>query len=688
MARLAHGACLVQFGETVVLVTATVQDKPTHLPFFPLTVEYREKAYAAGKIPGGFFKREGAPQEKEVLSSRMTDRTLRPLFPDGFFNETQVHAQVLSADQENDADVLTLIGASVALNTSVIPFHTSVASVRIGRIQGNWVVNPTFTQLEYADVDIVVAGSANAIVMVEGGAIQVPEKEILEGLKVAHEAIRELIEIQEELIAPRRVPEMAWEAKQVDPELRSHVEGAAAGKVAEAVQIADKQERMAALAEIAGEVAGQLAAEDPEGEVDENGVKEVVRSLEKKSMRARILDEGLRADGRGFEDVRAIDCEVGVLPRTHGSALFTRGETQSLGVVTLGTSRDEQRIDSIDSAEQMTKSFMLHYNFPPFSVGEARPIRSTSRREKGHGALAGRAIQPLLPEYDDFPYTIRIVSDILESNGSSSMASVCSASLSLMDAGVPVKAACAGVAMGLVTEGDRAAILTDILGMEDALGDMDFKVAGTRRGVTSIQMDIKIDGLTFELLEKALEQARMGRMHILDCMHAVLAGSREALSPHAPRITSIRINPEKIGDIIGPKGKTIRAIQDESGATIEVDDDGVVKIAAVSGEAAARAREMIEAIVQEPEVGRIYEGPVKNTTTFGAFVEIMPGVEGLCHISELASHRVGKTEDVVNRGDVVRVKLLSIDEKGRMRLSKKAAAEEDGAPTKKAGAGS
>ncbi len=689
MARLAHGACLVRFGETVVLVTATVQDRPTHLPFFPLTVEYREKAYAAGKIPGGFFKREGAPHEKEVLSARLADRTLRPLFPDGFFHETQVHAQVLSADQENDADVLTLIGASVALNTSVIPFRTPVASVRIGRIQGNWVVNPTFTQLEYADVDIVVAGSAGAIVMVEGGAMQVPEKEILEGLKVAHGAIRELIEIQEELIAPRRRPEMAWEPKRVAPELASRVEKAAGGRVAEAVRIAGKQDRMAALAEIAADVAGRLAGEDPEGSVDEDGVREVVRSLEKKSVRARILDEGLRADGRGFEDVRAIDCEVGVLPRTHGSALFTRGETQSLGVVTLGTSRDEQRIDSIDTPEQITKSFMLHYNFPPFSVGEARPIRSTSRREKGHGALAERAIRPLLPEYDDFPYTIRIVSDILESNGSSSMASVCSASLSLMDAGVPVKAACAGVAMGLVTEGDRAAILTDILGMEDALGDMDFKVAGTRRGVTSIQMDIKIEGLSFELLEEALEQARKGRMHILDRMHAAIGAARDDLSPHAPRITSIRINPEKIGDIIGPKGKTIRAIQDESGATIEVDDDGVVKIAAVSGEAAARAREMIEAIIQEPEVGRIYEGPVKNTTTFGAFVEIMPGVEGLCHISELADYRVGRTEDVVNRGDIVRVKLLSIDEKGRMRLSKKAAAaDDDRSAAKKAGAGS
>ncbi len=677
MARLAHGACLVQYGDTVVLVTATVQDKQTHLPFFPLTVEYREKSYAAGKIPGGFFKREGAPQEKEVLSARLVDRTLRPLFPDGFYNETQVHAQVLSADQENDADVLTLIGASVALNTSVIPFRTPVASVRIGRIQGNWVVNPTFTQLEYADVDIVVGGTAKAIVMVEGGAMQVPENEILEGLVIAHKAIRELIDIQEVLIAPRRQPEMSWEPREAPAEVRSRVEELAGSRVAKALRIADKQERQAAMAAICADIGETLQSEDPDGEATDSHITDVIRSIEKKCMRARILDDGVRADGRAMDDVRAIDCETGVLPRTHGSALFTRGQTQSLGVVTLGTSRDEQRIDSIDSAEQITKSFMLHYNFPPFSVGEARPIRSTSRREKGHGALAERAIQPLLPEYDDFPYTIRIVSDILESNGSSSMASVCSASLSLMDAGVPIKAACAGVAMGLVTDGERAAILTDILGLEDFLGDMDFKVAGTRRGVTSIQMDIKIDGLTVELLDEALQRAHKGRMHILDCMHAAIAAPRDDLSEYAPRIVSIRINPEKIGEIIGPKGKTIRAIQEESGATIEVDDDGVVKIAAVSGEAGARAREMIEAIVQEPEVGIIYEGPVKNTTTFGAFVEIMPGVEGLCHISELADHRVGKTEDVVNRGDLVRVKLLSIDEKGRMRLSMRAAAAEE-----------
>ncbi|MCY4574019.1 MAG: polyribonucleotide nucleotidyltransferase [Gemmatimonadetes bacterium] len=677
MARLAHGACLVQYGDTVVLVTATVQDKQTHLPFFPLTLEYREKAYAAGKIPGGFFKREGAPQEKEVLSARLADRTLRPLFPDGFYNETQVHAQVLSADQENDADVLTLIGASVALNTSVIPFRTPVASVRIGRIQGNWVVNPTFTQLEYADVDIVVGGTAKAIVMVEGGAMQVPEDEILEGLVVAHKAIRELIEIQEVLIAPRRQPEMQWEPREAPAEVRSRVEELAGDRVAEALRIGDKQERSAAMAAIAADIGDTLQSDDPDGAATERHISDVIRSIEKKCMRARILDEGVRADGRDMDEVRDIDCDTGVLPRTHGSALFTRGQTQSLGVVTLGTSRDEQRIDSIDSAEQITKSFMLHYNFPPFSVGEARPIRSTSRREKGHGALAERAIQPLLPEYDDFPYTIRIVSDILESNGSSSMASVCSASLSLMDAGVPIKAACAGVAMGLVTDGERAAVLTDILGLEDFLGDMDFKVAGTRQGVTSIQMDIKIDGLTVELLEEALQRAHKGRMHILDCMDAALSAPRDDLSEYAPRIVSIKVNPEKIGEIIGPKGKTIRAIQEESGASIDIDDDGIVKIAAVSGEAGARAREMIEAIVQEPEVGIVYEGPVKNTTTFGAFVEIMPGVEGLCHISELADHRVGKTEDVVNRGDLVRVKLLSIDEKGRMRLSMKAAAAEE-----------
>ena len=677
MAKLAQGSCLVQFGDTVVLCAATVQDKPTHLPFFPLTIEYREKSYAAGKIPGGFFKREGRPGENEVLAARLTDRPLRPLFPSGFMHETQVACFILSADQENSADVMAMLGASVALNMSKIPFNTLVASVRVGRIRDTWVLNPTFQQLEYSDVDIVVAGTDDALLMVKGGAVEVPEAEIRDGLKVAHEGIRELIDLQKELLEGHRVPDMEWSAIEPEQGLVDRVTEMAESRIEEALTLSDKAERNQALAAVAEDVNSRLVEEDEAYAEHEKSINEVLRGIEKKSMRRRILEQGERADGRSLEEVRPITSEVGVLPRTHGSALFTRGQTQALVVTTLGTSRDEQRIDSIDTAEEVTKSFMLHYNFPPFSVGEARPFRGTSRREQGHGALAERAIRPLLPAYDDFPYTIRIVSDILESNGSSSMASVCGASLALMDAGVPIKAACAGVAMGLIKEGDDVAILTDILGLEDALGDMDFKVAGTRDGVTSIQMDIKIDGLTQDILKTALERAHTGRMHILDLMDQALAEPRSDLSQYAPRIVSIQINPSKIGDIIGPKGKTIRAIQEESGAKIDIDDSGLVKIAAVSGEAGARAREMIEAIVQEPDVGRIYEGPVKNTTSFGAFIEILPGVEGLCHISELEDRRVEKTEDVLKTGDITRVKLLSIDEKGRLRLSRKAAMAED-----------
>jgi polyribonucleotide nucleotidyltransferase len=679
MAKLAHGSCLVQYGDTVVLCAVTVQDKATHLPFFPLTIEYREKTYAAGKIPGGFFKREGRPGEKEILSARQIDRPIRPLFPDGFMHETQVACFILSADQENDADVLALIGASVALNMSKVPFNTPVASVRVGRIKGTWLINPTFQQLEYSDVDIVVAGSAEALTMVEGAAIQVPEAEILEALQVGHDAIKELCAFQTELLAGLNVPDMPWTAIEPNADLRTKVEALAAAKVAEALTLGDKQERNQAMAAVTEDVIGTLVDEDEEFADHAKDVGEILRGIEKRTMRRQILERGERADGRGLDDIRPITSEVGVLPRTHGSALFTRGQTQALAVITLGTSRDEQRIDSIDSREETTKSFMLHYNFPPFSVGEARPYRGTSRREIGHGNLAERAIQSLLPAYDDFPYTIRIVSEILESNGSSSMATVCGSSLALMDAGVPVKAACAGVAMGLIKEGDKVAVLTDILGLEDALGDMDFKVAGTRQGVTSIQMDIKIEGMTVAILTEALERARTGRLRILDLMDQALAEPRGDLSQYAPRIISIQINPEKIGEIIGPKGKTIRAIQDESGATIDIDDSGLVKIAAVSGEAGLRAREMIEAIVQDPEVGRIYEGPVKNTTTFGAFIEIMPGTEGLCHISELQEGRVEKTEDVLKKGDITKVKLLSIDEKGRLRLSRKAALAEEAA---------
>ena len=673
MARQAHGACLVRFGDTMVLCTATAQTRPTHLPFFPLTVEYREKTYAGGKIPGGFFKREGRPGEKEILAARSIDRPIRPLFPKGYMNETQVICYILSADQENDADVLGLMGASVALNMSKIPFHIPVASVRMGRIQGAWIVNPTFQQLEYSDVDLVVAGSAEAITMVEGAAVEVPEEDLLEGLAAAHEAIRELVAMQRDLFADACEEEMKWTSVEPARELVDQVEALARKRVAAALEMEEKQARATALAELGDEVAGQLQSDGTESDEVRAAVTGVLRKLEKHHVRARILGEGKRADGRGVDELRELGCEVGVLPRPHGSALFTRGQTQALGVVTLGTSRDEQRIDSIDTLEETTKSFMLHYNFPPFSVGEARPIRGTSRREVGHGNLAERAVQPLLPDYDDFPYTIRVVSDVLESNGSSSMASVCAASLSLMDAGVPLRASCAGVAMGLVKEGERFAVLTDILGLEDALGDMDFKVAGTRKGVTAIQMDIKIEGLDLDIMQQALGRARTARHRILDAMDQALPSARTDLSQYAPRIISVSINPEKIGEIIGPKGKTIRAIQDETGAKIDIEDSGVVKIAAVSGEAGVRAREMIEAIAQEPEVGRIYEGPVKNTTAFGAFIEIFPGTEGLCHISELAEGRVGKTEDVLKVGEMTRVKLLAIDEKGRLRLSRRAA---------------
>ncbi|HUF13566.1 MAG TPA: polyribonucleotide nucleotidyltransferase [Longimicrobiales bacterium] len=677
MAKLAHGSCYLQYGETAVLVTAVMQERPTHLPFFPLTVEYREKTYAAGKFPGGFIKREGRPSDKEILSARQIDRPIRPLFPDGFMYETQIIVNVLSADQENDADLLGLLGASAALNMSKIPFAAPVAAVRIGRIQGQWVLNPTFQQLEYSDLDVVVAGTESAILMVEGGAIEVSEEEISEGLQVAHKGIQELVAIQKELVSQVSVPKAEWKPiLEIRADVRGRVDELATARVGEALNLKDKAERNQAIAALRDDVLLTLADEFPEDAV---AITDVLRSKEKQVMRRQVLERGERIDGRGLDDIRPISCEVGVLPRPHGSALFTRGQTQALAVVTLGTSADEQRVDSVDTTGESSKSFMLHYNFPPFSTGEAKPIRGTGRREIGHGALAERAIQPLLPAFDEFPYTIRVVSEVLESNGSSSMASVCGASLSLMDAGVPVRAACAGVAMGLIKEGDKVAVLTDILGVEDALGDMDFKVAGTRTGITAIQMDIKIEGMTLEIIREALQRAKKGRLHILDVMEKTMAEPRTELSKYAPRIITIQINPSKIGEVIGPKGKTIRSIQEETGSQISVDDTGLVTIASPGGEGGERARAMIAAITTEPEIGRIYEGVVKNTTTFGAFVEIMPGTEGLVHISELQDGRTEKTEDVVKVGDLTRVKLLSIDEKGRMRLSRKAAMAEQGA---------
>jgi polyribonucleotide nucleotidyltransferase len=674
MARQADGAVFVQYGETAVLVAAVAERKRTRLPFFPLTVEYRAKSYAAGKFPGGFIKREGRPSDKETVSARQIDRPLRPLFPDDYQNETQVACFVISADQENDADVLGMLGASAALTISPIPWNGPIAGVRIGRIDGEWVINPTFEQLDYSDMDVVVAGTKSSIVMVEGAAVEVSEADMLAALEKAHAAIRELIAIQEELVDLIGGPpqKFEYETPAVSRDLAEVVRTRAQARIEEALALPVKEERSQALSALRESVVAELK-EHPEHAERIDEAVDVLRKLEKETMRRQILERGERVDGRGLDDIRPISADVGILPRTHGSALFTRGQTQALCVTTLGTVQDEQRIDSIDVREETSKSFMLHYNFPSFSVGEVRPFRGPGRREIGHGMLAERALQPLLPAYEDFPYTIRIVSDILESNGSSSMATVCGGSLAMMDAGVPLRAACAGVAMGLIMEGGRVAVMTDILGVEDALGDMDFKVAGTAQGITSIQMDIKVEGLAIETMRAALEKARTGRLHILDVMSRTLDRPRSEMSRYAPRIITIQINSEKIGEVIGPKGKTIRMIQDQTGAQINIEDSGVVTISSVSGEGGERAREMIEGIAAEPEIGRIYEGVVKNTTSFGAFVEILPGVEGLCHISELEEGRTERTEDVVSPGDVVRVKLLSVDERGRMKLSRRAA---------------
>jgi len=676
MARQADGAVYVQHGETAVLVTAVAEDERSDLPFFPLTVEYREKAYAAGKVPGGFVKREGKPGDKETVSARQIDRPLRPLFPDDFQNETQIACFIISADQENDADVLGMVGASAALSLSRIPWGGPIAGVRVGRVDGEWVINPTFSQLDYSDCDIVVAGKEDSVVMVEGHAAEISEDELVEALEVGHEAIKELIELQHELVdAVGGAPEtMEWDADAPSEELVRTVRSRAEGRVEEAMNLPTKEERSQAMSALADQLMEELEEEFPE---DLDAVEDVVDDLEKETLRRQVLERGERVDGRDLDEIRSVSCEVGVLPRTHGSALFTRGQTQSLAATTLGTVQDEQRIDNVDVADEESKSFMLHYNFPPFSVGEVRRFRGPGRREIGHGLLAERALQPLLPAYDDFPYTIRVVSDILESNGSSSMATVCGGSLSMMDAGVPLLKPCGGIAMGLIKEGDDTAILTDILGVEDHMGDMDFKVAGTRDGITAIQMDIKVEGIQTSTMLEALHRASEARGHILDVMDQTLPSARDEMSEHAPRIFTMQIDPDKIGKVIGPKGKTIRSIQEESGAEINVEDSGVITISAPGGKGGDRAREMIEAIVQDPEVGRIYEGVVKNTTNFGAFVEILPGVEGLCHISELEEQRTEKTEDILEQGDRVRVKLLSINDKGQLELSRRAAMEEE-----------
>ena len=670
MAKQAAGSALVTYGETMILAAVTVSDKKSPLPFFPLTVEYKEKTYAAGKIAGGFIKREGRPRDEEILSCRIIDRSIRPLFPEGFQNEVQVVLYVLSADQENDADVLGLIAASFALSASKIPFAGPIAGVRVGRVESKWLLNPTFQALEFSDIDMIVAGTADSIMMVEGGALEVSEEDVVEGLTIAQRGLKELVAMQEELLKKLKVEKMSWSGVEIPEDVRKTVTKAAQKRIDAAINQKDKATRIQAVEKVKGELKDEmvsvLAAEHLAF------VGSIVGDIEYTSLRAQVLDTGLRVDGRKPNVVRDISVDTSLLPRAHGSALFTRGQTQALVVATLGTASDSQRVDSIDSAKETTKSFMLHYNFPPFCTGEAKPMRGTGRREIGHGMLAERAIQGVLPPFEEFPYTIRIVSEVLESNGSSSMASVCGGSLACFDAGIPLKAPVAGVAMGLIKEGKKYAILTDILGTEDHLGDMDFKVAGSKSGITSIQMDIKIQGLDLKIMTEALAQAKEGRLHILGEMDKALPTVRPELSKWAPRIVTMMINPEKIGDLIGPKGKTIRGIQDETGAELTVDDSGLVTIAAVGGEAMERARQMVQAITAEPVVGETYMGTVKSVTAFGAFVEIMPGTEALLHVSEMRHTRVEKPEDVVKKGEQVSVKLIDRDERGRLRLSMKA----------------
>jgi polyribonucleotide nucleotidyltransferase len=634
--------------------------------FFPLTVEYREKSYAAGKIPGGFFKREGRPSEKEVLSARIIDRPIRPLFPDDFRGETQCISFVISHDQQNDTDVLALIGTGAAMAISDIPISKTVAGVRVGRIDGQFIVNPTFEQLEESAMYITMAGSADSITMVEGGGREITEADVVEALQFGHEHIKQIVAKIEELRAMCGKPRFEYEPVVVPQTLIDRVKALVGNRFDQYNRIADKEERRTKKHDLSKETKEALAEEFPDQKSD---IGTALHDLDAASMRAMIVKEGRRIDGRGQDDIREITCETSVLPRTHGSGLFTRGQTQALVTVTLGTKMDEQRLDELDG--DSTKSYMLHYNFPPFSTGETKPIRGTSRREIGHGNLAERALQPIIPAEQSFPYTLRVVSDVLESNGSSSMASVCGGSLALMDAGVPVKTAVAGIAMGLIKDDGHVVILTDILGDEDHFGDMDFKVAGTVDGITAIQMDIKISGLDIDTMRQALDKARIARLKILDIMNAALPKHRDQLSEFAPRIITMHINPSKIGDVIGPGGKIIRAIVEETGAKIDIEDDGTVLIASTDAEAGRAAMARIEAIVEEPELNRVYNGIVRRTTDFGAFVEIIPGTDGLVHISELDVTRVRKVEDICRVGDRMEVKVISIDNDGRVRLSRK-----------------
>ena len=672
LAKQADGAVVAQYGDTIVLATAVSAKTPREgLDFFPLTVDYLEKAYSAGKIPGGFFKREGRLSEKEILTSRLIDRPIRPLFPKGYYCETQSIANVLSYGEENISDILGIICVSAALTISDIPFKAPVSAVRIGRIDGSFIINPDLGEVAACDLNLVVAGTEEAVAMVEGEAREISETDLLEALDIAHQEIKRICAAQNELRSLAGKEKRTVEPPVIDENLKNAVSELSLEKIKDAITIPDKLRRQNALDQILKEVIEKLNT----GEKDlTKDIASVFNDNEKNLVRNMILNENRRADGRTPDEIRAISSEVGILPRAHGSALFIRGETQCLTVVTLGTSDDEQKIDSLEG--ESYKTFMLHYNFPPFSVGEVKPLRSPGRREIGHGMLAERALKSVIPSKSEFPYTIRIVSDILESNGSSSMATVCGGSLALMDAGAPIKTPVAGIAMGLIKEEERVVVLTDILGLEDHLGDMDFKVTGTDKGITAFQLDTKIGGISRDIMEKALEQARRGRLFILGKMNETISISRENLAPYAPRIYTLQIRQDKIRDVIGTGGKVIRSIVEQTGVKIDIEDSGLINIASPDGESAQKAIDIINSITAEAELGKIYNGKVKRVLDFGAFVEIMPGTEGLLHISQISEKRIAKVTDEVNEGDEVVVKVIEIDKMGKIRLSRKEALRE------------
>lgn len=668
MAKQANGAVLVRYGDTVVLVTATASKEPREgVDFFPLTVDYEEKMYAAGKIPGGFIKREGRPSNDATLCARLIDRPIRPLFPKGYRNDVQIVATVLSVEPDNAPELAGMIGASCALSVSDIPFDGPIAGVRVGRVDGTFVINPTAAQREVSTLNLTVAGSADAVMMVEAGASELPEEVVLDAILFGHKEIQRIVAFEQEIQAACGKPKSEARLFQVPEALAEALDAAARPLLDEAVRNPDKLDRDAHIAAIAADMMEKFLPEYPEMEKE---IAMAFHDLEKSVVRRMITREKIRPDGRGLEEVRPVSCEVGLLPRPHGSALFTRGQTQVLSVTTLGALSDEQVIDGL--GPETTKHYLHQYNFPGYSVGEARPMRSPGRREIGHGALAERALLPVVPSIESFPYTIRVVSEVLESNGSSSMASVCGSTLSLMHAGVLIKRPVSGVAMGLVKEGDAYTILTDIQGMEDALGDMDFKVAGTSEGITALQMDIKVDGLSRDILQAALAQAKRGRAFILDKMLACLPAPAAELSPYAPRVETITIKVDKIRDVIGTGGKVVRGIVDETGVDVDIHEDGHIFLTSPDAAAMARAKQMIEDIVREVEVGEVYTGTVTRLLKFGAFVQILPNKEGLCHVSQLANHRVERVEDVVQVGDQLTVKVVEIDEKGRINLSHKA----------------